>query len=141
MKFLSILALVFSVSAMAEVLPPAAAKQVISATRDALAVKDLSCMNKLNSWTGKASEINWVVFDDASVTINEEGQPVLTIVKMSEPREYVAYVTTNDALTLVENIVIKTSSISKVRRNIGTIPRPRYEDVLERKLLEDIECK
>ncbi len=153
MKTLLVLSmLLVSGLAHSEVLPANKFNDVIQAIKDSLNVRDLNCIEVISRTKLKASVISWKAFDATNPTliISENEQPAITI--HSAPREdkshgvtYLessAKITTSSDYTLVEKIEMVQYENSKVvRKNVGTLINPKYEDVLiQGDIYQKIEC-
>lgn len=141
-KLIVLITLLVSQLSFAQTLPVEEGAQVIRAMTESFTQNDLSCINLIDNKSHKASSLNWAIFEKASVTITENQQPVITIYKKLEGDfDIVAKITTDETFTIVVKMKIETAKLSKQTRNVGTIIRPRYEDVITRTLTENFECK
>lgn len=153
MKTLLVLSiLVISGLAHSEVLPANKFNDVIQAIQDSLNVRDLTCIEVKSGTKLKASAISWKAFDafNPTLIISENEQPAITI--HSAPREdknlgvtfldSSAKITTNSDYTLLEKIELVQYENSKVvRKNVGTLINPKYEDVLiQGDIYQKVEC-
>lgn len=146
MKKLMLAALLLSSQAsFANILNEQESSLIIRAIKASLATNDLNCVNSINNNTMKASSLNLSILNDAIVEINEGEQPVIKFTRTQDTSEIIAYVTTNDDLTVVTELNTEAYQLTKrsVERNTGTIINPRFEVITEvtKKLTEKLDCK
>lgn len=141
-KLIVLFTLLVSQLSFAQTLPVEEGAQVIRAMTESFSQHDLACINLVDNKSHKASSLNWAIFENSSVTITENQQPVITIYKKLEgDYDILAKITTDETFTVVMKMKIETAKLTKQTRNVGTIIRPRYEEVVTRTLTENFECK
>lgn len=141
MKWTLVAALtLLSQGVFAQALPAKQGAPVIQAVRDSLTINDLNCVEEISRYALRASQLNWSALKGGEVSVNEKVQPVIKIKVIGNEREIIGLVTTNAELNQVLNIEITVSDIIKELRNMGTITRPRYEEITIRKRIESIKC-
>lgn len=140
MKFVLLLSLI-SFSSVSFAKESASNAEVIQAIKDSLSVKNLNCLDSVTGQSFRASESQWDNIAAAQMTINQDQQPVLTF-KSTEPKsEMIVTVTTNSDLTIVEEIKAVVSSFTKTTKNVGTIVKPQYKEIITKNVLSNIKCK
>lgn len=145
MKSLLTLALfILSQISFAQTLPEEQSTQVLRAVRESLLVKNLHCAHLVGGYGRMpfmASTINWSYFNGAKMAVNENEQPAIVMMNRDRYFEYTALITTDSSFKDVQAIKLLRHEIHLVVRNTGTIIHPNYQEIEERKLVEDVECK
>lgn len=129
---------------LAEVLPREEAQQVAQAVKESLDSSDLQCKGKQRNT--KASNIDWsyltTEFSDAVRTVSvSNDQPSIIVTVGNESSEVIATFTTNEDDTSIIKVQTESFEITKVRKNTGTLLKPRYEDIITRKPLVTMICE
>lgn len=131
--------------AHSEVVPANKLNDVIQAIKDSISAKDLNCVDSVSGTSLKASKLNWDAVSSAELKINENQQPVIVLHNEADAGHYdtTVEVTTNEDYTIVEEITgIQYKDSTIVRKNVGTIVNPKYENIrVAGQILQKIECK
>lgn len=115
---------------------------VIKAIESSLDKKDLEC-----AWTSDktdiflASNLDHESLQEFSMSINEANPSIITFARVDEKEETVVVVTTNSELTVVKSITSVASAVKKTHKNVGTIIKPKFEEVIDRTEIETLICR
>lgn len=142
MKFLIILSLLVSQAFASESMNDEEGKLVIRAIRESFVQNDLKCTG--DNYNHPASKLNWASVESLyKVTVTKDGsQPVITARHVEGGvDEYVVEFTTNASETLVTHILYEHHKLTTSSTNVGTLSRPRFENVTKKVLFQKITCK
>jgi hypothetical protein len=141
-KLFFLATLLASSMSFAESIPVTNKPELIRAIQDALNVNDLVCTQTVGgSHVLPASMWSWSYYVDFNMKINESEQPAITISDVKDTYEQYFYLKTDRTFTEITSIIFEQSTLKKVSKNVGTIIRPKYENVVEKKLIQKWICR
>src|SRR6478735_10617088 len=96
-KLIVLCALLMSQLSFAQSLPVNEGNEVLRSIEESFGTHNLSCYNSISDRTHRATDLNWSVFTDGNVEINENQQPVISVYKsLGENRDIIAKITTDE---------------------------------------------
>ena len=117
-------------------------EDISKAVKDSFSVRDLNC--KKDGVNYMASKIDWNGLDSSNtkVEIKEGRQPVVVFYHTNKDQSILHIeITTNSDYTLVERLQSFTITQQKIKKNVGTIINPRYEEVVTETRKEQFLCE
>lgn len=115
--------------------------EIIDAINESLASHKLTCVQSTEKEPYDATRLNLKYMLGGEIKVNEEGRPEITMFKKEGSMRSTVEVFLTEDLMTVTKIVINQTTVSIERRNVGTITRPRYENIETSTKVYDLICE